>query len=39
MSDAKKIQALRDANDNWYIDHGSGFCLEEEGEEYNEERY
>lgn len=38
MSDAEKIQALRDAQDNWYIDHGSIFCLEE-GDEYNEECY
>ena len=39
MSDAEKIQALRDAYDNWYIDHGSVFCLEEEDEEYYEKRY
>ena len=39
MSDAEKIQDLRDAYDNWYIDHGSVFCLEEEEEDYYEERY
>lgn len=44
MSDEEKIQALRDAQDNWYIDNWSSFGEDQEElyyqeEDYYEERY
>lgn len=44
MSDEEKIQALRDAQDNWYIDNWISFGEGQEElyyqeEDYYEERY